>query len=95
MLYASGMDLREWLDQEKGRGARLAEAMGVSPAFVSQIVMRSRPAPAEHCVVIERESGGAVRRWEVRPSDWHRIWPELIGAEGAPRLPTLEARNAA
>jgi DNA-binding transcriptional regulator YdaS (Cro superfamily) len=89
------MDLRDWLDQEKGRGARLAAAMGVSPAFVSQIVMRARPAPAEHCVVIERESGGAVKRWEVRPADWHRIWPELIGSESAPPVPVEGARNAA
>lgn len=33
-----------------------------------------------------------VRRWDLRPDDWHRIWPELIGAEGAPGVP--EAREA-
>lgn len=36
-----------------------------------------------------------VRRWDLRPADWHRIWPELIGAEGAPVLPTEEVRDAA
>tara|TARA_R100000365_G_C2744888_1_gene73632 strand:- start:43 stop:312 length:270 start_codon:yes stop_codon:yes gene_type:complete len=42
-----------------------------------------RPGP-EMCVVIERESELAIRRWDLRPDDWYRIWPELIGAEGAP-----------
>lgn len=89
------MDLKSWLTQERGRAARLAGAIGVSPAFVSQIMVRGRPAPAEQCVAIERESAGAVTRWDLRPDDWHRIWPELIGAEGAPPVPAEEARDAA
>jgi DNA-binding transcriptional regulator YdaS (Cro superfamily) len=43
------------------------------------------PSP-ENAVAIERETGGAVRRWDLRPNDWHRIWPELVGAEGAPEV---------
>lgn len=42
-------------------------------------------APAT-CVLVERHSGGAVRRWDLRP-DWHEIWPEIIGSEGAPVVP--------
>lgn len=42
-----------------------------------------QPGP-EYCVAIERETGLKVRRWDLRPDDWHRIWPELIGTEGAP-----------
>lgn len=41
---------------------------------------------AENCVSIEKATDGAVRRWDLRPDDWHRIWPELIGAEGAPAV---------
>jgi hypothetical protein len=41
------------------------------------------PAP-ETCVLIERNSGGKVRRWHTRPADWARIWPELIGVHEAP-----------
>jgi hypothetical protein len=41
------------------------------------------PAP-ETCVLIERNSGGRVRRWHTRPADWARIWPELIGTHEAP-----------
>lgn len=49
-----------------------------------------RPGP-EYCVAIERATDGQVRRWDLRPDDWHLIWPELIGAEGAP---TVEAKAA-
>lgn len=41
------------------------------------------PSP-ENCVGIEQATGGEVMRWDLRPEDWHRIWPELIGAIGAP-----------
>lgn len=36
-----------------------------------------RVANPELCVSIERASNGAVTRQELRPEDWHRIWPEL------------------
>lgn len=36
--------------------------------------------------MIENLTARAVRRWDLRPKDWHLIWPELIGSEGAPSL---------
>lgn len=36
---------------------------------------------AELCVSIETETQGAVRRQDLRPDDWSRIWPELIGQD--------------
>jgi DNA-binding transcriptional regulator YdaS (Cro superfamily) len=54
-----------------------------------------RPGPAR-CVVIEAASAFLVRRWDLRPADWHLIWPELIGADGAPAVPACaEASHAA
>lgn len=44
------------------------------------------PSP-ENCTAIEQATARAVMRWDLRPDDWHRIWPELIGAEGAPVVP--------
>jgi hypothetical protein len=38
-------------------------------------------------VALERESGMAIRRWDLRPHDWHKHWPELVGTPGAPRIP--------
>ena len=29
------------------------------------------------CVAIERTTGGAVTRRDLRPADWRDIWPEL------------------
>jgi DNA-binding transcriptional regulator YdaS (Cro superfamily) len=50
-----------------------------------------RQPSAEYCVEIERATDGGVRRWDLRPNDWHRIWPELIDADGAPPVPQQEA----
>lgn len=36
-------------------------------------------------VLLEEKSGGAYRRTDVFPRDWHRIWPELVGAKGSPK----------
>jgi DNA-binding transcriptional regulator YdaS (Cro superfamily) len=86
--------------------ARLIEAAG-GPAAVASLVRRSvqaacfwrdgkRQLPVEFIPVLEAAAGNRVRRWELRPDDWHRIWPELIGADGAPEVPKAEeARDAA
>jgi DNA-binding transcriptional regulator YdaS (Cro superfamily) len=33
--------------------------------------------PAEHCKAIEAFSDGVVTCQEMRPTDWHKYWPEL------------------
>lgn len=85
------MELNEWLAQERGRTQRLAEALGVSGSLVTQWG-RGKPISAERCVPIENLSERAVRRWNLRPDDWHRIWPELIGADGAPPVPATASK---
>lgn len=42
-----------------------------------------KPGPI-HASRIEKVTKGAVKRWDLRPDDWYLIWPELIGAKGAP-----------
>ena len=83
------MALLEYLSEEHGRMARVARVAGVAPAFLSQIANGVRPCPAERGAALERACGHEVRRWDLRPDDWHRIWPELIGTEGAPDVPAL------
>ena len=39
-----------------------------------------QPSP-ELCVAIERATNGAVTRRDLRPTDWPRIWPELVTPE--------------
>lgn len=48
-----------------------------------------RPSP-EYATALEMATDGLVRRWDTRPEDWHRIWPELIGKEGAPPVAANE-----
>lgn len=36
---------------------------------------------AELCVNIERATNGEITRRDLRPDDWHRIWPEIVTAE--------------
>lgn len=43
-----------------------------------------RGVPIEHCAAIEQATNGAVRRWDLRPTDWWKIWPELLNAPGRP-----------
>lgn len=87
--------LREFLDGlPRGETGALALKLGISAIYLAQIAARQggrEPSPAL-CVLIERETAGAVMRWDLRPSDWHRIWPELIGTPGAPEV---EARPSA
>ena len=91
----AGMTLAEFLRQERGRVGALAGQLGVSGSLVTQWC-NGKPVAAERCPEIERETAGSVRRWDLRPRDWHRIWPELVGIDGAPAVPVSEeARDAA
>lgn len=73
----------------------LAGAVGCQSQLIWQWARGVRPVPLDRCVPIERATAGAVRRWDLRPDDWYRIWPELIGADGAPAAPATQVRNAA
>lgn len=36
-----------------------------------------KPCAPEYAVAIEKETGGAVSRQELRPDDFWRYWPDL------------------
>lgn len=73
---------------------RLAEKAGVNPASLYQALTgRGTPFSPAKCVEIENDTAGELRRWDLRPADWHRNWPELVDAEGAPAVP--DQREAA
>jgi DNA-binding transcriptional regulator YdaS (Cro superfamily) len=82
------MELKTYLaDNPRGTGAALAKALGVHPVMVSQWAGGTKAVPLERCADMEKATAGAVSRWDLRPDDWPRFWPELIGAEGAPAVP--------
>ncbi len=72
----------------KGQTA-LARAVGVTQPTVSEWLRGDRPVPVERCVLIERVTDGVVTRRHLRPTDWWRIWPELV-TEANP-IPVREA----
>lgn len=73
----------------------LAEKVGANEQYLYQCLTGRKAMKAEEAVRIEIDSDRLLRRWHLRPNDWHRIWPELIGAEGAPPVPAeQEARDA-
>ena len=60
-----------------GGKAALARMVGVKPPTVQQWASGTRPVAIERCVAIELATKGAVTRKDLRPNDWHLIWPEL------------------
>lgn len=76
------------------RRRSLAEATGASEQYLYQCLTGRRDmAPAE-AMRLETETRGELRRWALCQKTWHRIWPDLIGAEGAPAITEPETTKA-
>lgn len=85
---SASMTLNEYLRQS---GALTVAQLRIATGIKSDAQIRQwqhgyadRVPSPENCVAIEKATDGMVRRWDLRTDDWHRIWPELIGADGAP-----------
>lgn len=88
------MNLRQFLDSLPRRGvSEFATRVERSEVYLSQLAERrdGREASPRLSVVIERESNYQVRRWDLRPDDWHLIWPELMDDKAAPAVPAKPA----
>ena len=73
-----------------GGFSALARLLRITPSTPHMWKARG-VVPAEHCAAIEQATDRAVMRWDLRPDDWWKIWPELIGKKGAPAVPKSEA----
>ena len=80
MVNNSRMKFKSWADGERGRAAALAVHLGVSQAFMSELVGGVKAIPIKHCQAIYAFTGGDVTLPEMRPNDWEKIWPELASA---------------
>lgn len=80
------MKLTIYLHQQK-RGAvkALANQIGANSSDISFWSSGARPVPVRSAVAIEKATNGAVTRRDLRPQDWHLIWPEL-----AEKFPSYE-----
>ncbi len=96
------MKLKTWVEEEKGRSARLADFLTsvvrmIEPtkeisraqvtAWTSDEAKESwRPIPAYLAPKIEEFTDGHVMRWDCCPKEWHLLWPELKRYAGAPAI---------
>lgn len=86
MVNNACMQLKTWITEKRGRSVELARALGVVPPVVSDWLTGKRPVPLERCTAIEVATGGQVTRRDLRPADWHLIWPELATGATGPAL---------
>lgn len=57
--------------------AKFSRALGVKPPSALSWRDSNKPLPILRCVQIEQATNGLVTRKDLRPNDWHLIWPEL------------------
>jgi len=88
------MKLLDYFSGGRGRCSRVARAVGQQAGYLSQIANGLRPAPAHLVPQIVKACDGEVRHWDLR-QDWHLIWPDLIGVDGAPAVPAQAEKAAA
>lgn len=73
------MDLKTYLSSlDVPRRDEVAAACGTTRGHLQNISYGLRACSAELATALERESKGAVTRRDLRPDDWHLIWPELV-----------------
>lgn len=82
------MELKAWLDAERGRYTALADHLGVSVGRVSQMV--GEGVPVKHMQAVRDFTVNAVTLEEMVAART----PELIGAEPAPTDATPQAAAA-
>jgi DNA-binding transcriptional regulator YdaS (Cro superfamily) len=76
------MNLKQYIQLNRGEGKRLAQVLAIDKSYLSQMVSNDRPISPERCVAIERETNRLVTRQELRPEDYWLIWPDLKAPKG-------------
>lgn len=77
------MQLKEYFATENSITKKeLADFLGVSPSFMSQMIAGTTAISEERCVLIEKFTDGKVSRKDLR-DNWAAIWPELFSKESA------------
>lgn len=74
------MELKSFLDSERGRASALALLLKISATTVSEWAGGKKRIPAERCPDIERATDGQVTCEELRP-DLADRWAYLRGTE--------------
>ena len=73
------------------RRQQLAELTNTSAPYLYQCLTGRRDMGPAEAMRLELETGGELRRWALCQKTWFRIWPDLIGADGAPEVPEVKS----
>ena len=65
--------------------AAFAVSVGTTVGHLNNVQYGARTASAALTRQIALVSGRSVAEWDLRPADWHLIWPELIAHPDAPK----------
>ena len=71
------MNLKEYFSNGN-TVAGLAKTLGKPASLLSQISCGTRGCGPALSYQIELATNGAVSRKDLRPNDWHLIWPDLL-----------------
>lgn len=80
--------------EHMGGVGKLAGAIGMGQAAVSNWRARNTLIDPLHCVAIEVATTAVVTRKQLRPNDWQQIWPELAAAAAPMVDVTVQAGGA-
>ena len=61
----------------QGERAAFAASCGTTLSYLRKAASVGQIIHPKACSLIESETAGAVTRRDLRPDDWHVIWPEL------------------
>jgi DNA-binding transcriptional regulator YdaS (Cro superfamily) len=75
------MTLSDYIKSSDTKRSELAHAIGVAPAYLYQMEHGLRSISPARAVQLERATSGAISRRDLRPTDWHLIWPEMADAQ--------------
>jgi len=88
------MDLKPYLhSMPRPLRAELAAACETTLGHLTNVSYGKSCSP-KLASLLEVHTGGAVMRWDMCPDEWHVIWPELIGRDGAPSIDGASAGAA-
>lgn len=88
-MSARNKALLEWL--KTASPCAIADTQ-TTAGYLRRIAYGQKTASAEMASGIERATSGLVTRKELRPDDWHLVWPEL--AEAPPTMEQIVAQKS-
>ncbi|WP_429562070.1 Cro/Cl family transcriptional regulator [Paraburkholderia sp. MM6662-R1] len=81
-LFLNAMSPR---DQES-----FSRSCGTTIGYLRKAISSGQRLRTDLCVKIEQRSDYYLMRWDLRPTDWHEHWPELIDKPGSPPVPVAQ-----